>query len=126
MNLQNQLTAAHETILDLLKEKETIKSNRDWHASHAERLRKKADDLELQLSMCNYETAAWWEGNDAGVFGVMGLWKQALNDSIPKPGKISYEPLETLYRQTEALRTSREQAWQEAEAAKARASRHAT
>jgi len=66
-------------------------------------LEKKVEDLELQLAMCNYETAAWYEGHDDATEGFAQVWEAALTEPIPKPGAMR-EPFESLYRRTEALR----------------------
>lgn len=62
-------------------------------------------DLELQVEMAGYQSAAYLKGEDAGVAAVAARWKEALESPIPAPGKMN-EPLEGLYRLTEALRTT--------------------
>lgn len=51
------------------------------------------------------DSIEWWHGNDAGVAGAALRWEEALTEPIPKPG-VMREPLESLYRRTEALRDS--------------------
>jgi hypothetical protein len=47
--------------------------------------------------------ADYWQGHDDAVRGVAMRWEEALTAPIPAPGVMN-EPLESLYRRTEALR----------------------
>ncbi len=68
-------------------------------------LLQRIEDLELKADMAGYESAVYLRGQDSGVHGVAERWRQALEAPIPNPGVMS-EPLEGLYRRTEALRTA--------------------
>jgi len=71
-----------------------------------EQLRKaerERDEAQMALSARYDVSKAWWAGNDAGAAGVADCWRRAIEEPYPKPGVMS-EPLESLYRKTEALR----------------------
>lgn len=61
------------------------------------------EDQEMELTAADILSPAYWRGHDMAVAGVAGRWEEALTDPMPKPG-VMHEPLETLYRRTEALR----------------------
>jgi hypothetical protein len=60
-------------------------------------------ELDLECARRNENAATYWYGQDDGVRGTCLRWAEALTDPMPKAGTMR-EPLETLYRQTEALR----------------------
>ncbi len=62
-----------------------------------------------KLETAEFHSAEYWKGHDDAVRGVAMRWEEALTAPIPKAGVMS-EPLEFLYRRTEALRTALEQA----------------
>jgi hypothetical protein len=59
--------------------------------------------LELECAKRNEATVTYWQGQEDGVHGVASRWEEALTCPIPKAGTMQ-EPLESLYRRTEALR----------------------
>lgn len=69
-------------------------------------LKEEAKNQEMQL-MCQYASDVtsqeYWRGHNSAVAGVAKRWEEALTEPIPKAGIMS-EPLESLYRRTEALR----------------------
>lgn len=60
-------------------------------------------ELDLECARRNENNVNYWYGQDDGVRGACLRWQEALTNPVPKPG-IMQEPLEKLYRQTEALR----------------------
>lgn len=54
-----------------------------------------------------YAHPAWWRGEENGVAGAAMRWDQALTRPYPHPGVMN-EPLESVYRRTEALRSERD------------------
>lgn len=60
-------------------------------------------ELDLECARRNENNVNYWYGQDDGVRGACQRWQEALTNPMPKPG-IMQEPLEKLYRQTEALR----------------------
>lgn len=68
----------------------------------------KLDEAELAASVAGTEEGAFWKGHDNATHGVAMRWRQALEAPIPAPGVMN-EPLESLYRRTEALRAALEQ-----------------
>jgi hypothetical protein len=58
-----------------------------------------------KLEDAEFHSAEYWKGHDDAVRGVAKRWEEALTDKIPKAGVMN-EPLESLYRRTEALRTA--------------------
>lgn len=73
--------------------------------ARAEKAERERDNAFLQEAVSGTETGAYWKGHDEAVAGVAGRWREALDDPMPKVGVMS-EPLEGLYRRTEALRKS--------------------
>lgn len=65
--------------------------------------------LELDCARRNENNVNYWYGQDDGVRGAAGRWEEALTCPIPKAGSMQ-EPLESLYRRTEALRQERDTA----------------
>lgn len=61
------------------------------------------EDQEMELTAADTLSPAYWRGHDLAVIGVCDRWNEALTDPVPKPG-VMHEPLESLYRRTEALR----------------------
>jgi hypothetical protein len=61
-----------------------------------------------QLEDAEFYSAEYWKGHDDAVRGVAKRWEEALTAPIPKAGVMN-EPLESLYRRTEALRTAIEE-----------------
>ncbi len=86
---------------------ETLRHERDLAkdelAEAKEAWAKEREELELKADMAGYESNVYLRGQDDGVAGVVGRWREALNDPYPKPGVMN-EPLESLYRHTENLR----------------------
>jgi predicted nuclease with TOPRIM domain len=72
--------------------------------SEIKRLTKELETAQMDAAVAGTETGAFWKGHDEAVAGVAGRWRAALEDPIPKSGAMN-EPLESLYRRTEALRT---------------------
>lgn len=70
-----------------------------------EQLREQIAELELELDCArrNQEVVTYWQGIEDGTRGTAGRWQEALTHPMPKHG-VMPEPLESLYRQTEALR----------------------
>lgn len=60
---------------------------------------------EPEYTGAEFYSKEYWQGHDAAVHGVAMRWEQALTAPIPAPGVMN-EPLESLYRRTEALRTA--------------------
>lgn len=67
-----------------------------------EPFKKKIEQLEMDLTILNTEKAAYYEGQDNGVQGVLNRWREALATKFRKSGAMSGE-VEILYRQTEGL-----------------------
>lgn len=76
----------------------------NW-ASEMQALQDQIEQLQLELDCTkrNEATVTYWQGMEDGAMGVCQRWQEALTDPIPKAG-VMQEPLESLYRQTEALR----------------------
>jgi hypothetical protein len=76
----------------------------NW-AAEMQALQDQIERLTLELEVCKHDETdvKYWAGQDDGVMGAAQRWQEALTNPIPKPG-VMQEPLETLYRQTEALR----------------------
>jgi hypothetical protein len=74
-------------------------------AAEMQALQDQVERLTLELEVCKHDesNAQYWAGQDDGCLGAAGRWQEALTNPMPKPG-VMQEPLETLYRQTEALR----------------------
>jgi hypothetical protein len=60
---------------------------------------------EQEYTGAEFYSKEYWQGHDDAVRGVAMRWEQALTAPIPKAGVMN-EPLESLYRRTEALRLS--------------------
>jgi len=58
-----------------------------------------------QAEVDDFDSPEYWRGHDEAVQGVATRWEQALTQPIPAPGVMN-EPLESLYRKTEELRTA--------------------
>ena len=82
----NARIEAERKCADLTAENAALRASRDDDQSH---------------------TPAYWQGYDDAVAGVAMRWTQALTAPIPAPGTMN-EPLESLYRRTEALRADAE------------------
>lgn len=67
------------------------------------------ENLKLDIEVIRHDeaNANYWAGQDEGAAGVSGRWEEALTKPIPKAG-VMREPLECLYRRTEALRSRAE------------------
>lgn len=76
----------------------------NW-ASEMQALQDQIENLQLELDCAkrNEATVTYWQGMEDGVMGACQRWEEALTHGIPKPGCMQ-EPLESLYRRTEALR----------------------
>lgn len=70
-----------------------------------EALQDRIDILELDLECArrNENNVNYWTGQDDGLRGACQRWQEALTEVMPRSGAMQ-EPLESLYRQTEALR----------------------
>lgn len=68
-------------------------------------LQDQIERLQMELEVCKHDESniQYWAGQDDGCLGAAGRWQEALTNPMPKAGVMG-EPLETLYRQTEALR----------------------
>jgi len=74
------------------------------HGDEIGRVRKELELAQLDASVAGTDRKAYWNGMDAGCFGTMQRWREALSDPIPKPGTLGSQTMEDLYRETERLR----------------------
>lgn len=95
---QAQQQDAHELWL-----REQLESMPAYHQEHYLFLLARIDEARRASTVDCSHTAAYWQGHDVAIAGVAERWQQALTSPIPAPGVMS-EPLESLYRRTEALR----------------------
>jgi len=74
-------------------------------ADEIQQLRDQIELLELDLECArrNENNVNYWYGQDDGVRGACLRWQEALTNPMPKLG-VMQQPLEALYRLTEALR----------------------
>lgn len=70
-----------------------------WHLAQ-----QRIAELEMERDAGDMNSQAYWRGQDAGVAGVSGRWREALEEAIPKPGTLGDKQLEALYRSTVKLR----------------------
>lgn len=93
--------------LDLLVElgRTTLAGPEIPWAAEIQVLQDQIEELQLELDCArrNPEVTTYWSGIEDGTRGTAGRWEEALTHPMPKPG-VMPEPLESLYRQTEALR----------------------
>jgi hypothetical protein len=112
LHLQNKrrkemsIEAMHLALEALLEWKEYAPHGWDtWDEEAITALRTAIEKLET----AEFHSAEYWKGHDDAVCGVAKRWEEALTDKIPKAGVMN-EPIESLYRRTEALRTAIEEA----------------
>lgn len=60
--------------------------------------------MDIEVIRHDEGNANYWAGQDEATAGVCKRWEEALTNPIPKAG-VMQNPLEYLYRRTEALRT---------------------